>query len=411
MISLETTNTCGTNNNNGIKLNSEENVIVHYDGYLIHGSENSTDKDVLYFILENNHPNYFPTYQQCNRFCQTPKNSLQEEDDNKIENRNICYINKDGFITKIYKGLEDEANNALLKTFYLHKQMYENPIKSKMIRIVILKVIRSIRAIFTLFTKHTIYRNIIKSTLRSCDFQEYKNTLKNIIKLNDQSFYNLINNKELLKSIAFQLGQSISLIEGKELYTKNEIANEFEGLRPFLKRKIDVLEERYVNVLEDFKYRLVNYLENVTSYKLYENSSMNIFFYNNCNNNILLFNQLKDGCVIEMKNGLEYCVYFPYLNNNHSFKIIYLFKIEKNYHLYYRNNNKNDLESLNNELQLNSNTSIEETSKTILSNCSKEEQLNCFELIDKYDIVFGMNELKQIKILGKRDKVSHYIVN
>lgn len=45
---------------------------------------------------------------------------------------------------------------------------------------------------------------------------------------------------DILKSIAFQLGQTIALQEGKELYTKNQIAACFPNLRHCLSREENV---------------------------------------------------------------------------------------------------------------------------------------------------------------------------
>lgn len=72
----------------------------------IHGSEDSTDVDVVYVVDE------IPSLSEAKAFCSP---------DDKKENRNLIVV-KDGIVTDCYKGTVDEINNSLLNTYYKHEQ-------------------------------------------------------------------------------------------------------------------------------------------------------------------------------------------------------------------------------------------------------------------------------------------------
>ena len=63
--------------------------------------------------------------------------------------------------------------------------------------------------------------------LQKINFVEFQKVKKGDVMMVLQSTANY---QDVLKSIAFQLGQSISLDEKKELYTKNQIADYFFGI-------------------------------------------------------------------------------------------------------------------------------------------------------------------------------------
>lgn len=79
-------------------------VQIDCDGHIIHGSENSTDKDVLYFILD---PHPFPSFQECSVFCRSV--NIIENGKEIEENRNVALV-RDGIIVKIYKGTNQILN-------------------------------------------------------------------------------------------------------------------------------------------------------------------------------------------------------------------------------------------------------------------------------------------------------------
>ena len=358
---------------------------VRCDGFLIHGSANSTDLDVLYFVKD---PKQFPSFQACTLFC---RNS-DELVDGKTVNRNICLI-EDHVISKIFKGNEDEANNAMLRTFPLHQQVFENPVQFNVERVVMLKTVRAFRALLTWFTKNKNHRLKIKEALRSFDFSTYRHVVEHLIDISNESFHSLIYSKDAVKSLAFQLGQTLSLIRGTEVYTKNEIAEAFPDLKPMLMRE-DFNTETFA-VLEKYKKELVAHTKPIRNFRI-GSTSMSIFFCDTSdvyyNAGFLLHKQV-NGVVLEMKPGVEFCVYFPNLEHatNQTTQLVFVWKIQENLFAW----SCRDLfqNSFENSLQ-------EETAPFDLS--------AFYDSMINQDLLFTMNTSKgNIHIIGRRNRLSH----
>lgn len=206
--------------------------------YYIHGSEDSTDKDII-FVFDA-----LPSFQECKRFC----------DGRGIENGNIVVI-KDGVIVSAYKGSVDEVNNGLFHTYKLHKQEFPLLIERTVERDVILKDIKVIRKILSTFTR-TQFRVTVKEALRG-SWEQKIALLKNLdYYAIDFDNVQKSTKADLLKSFAFQLGQAMALHEGVELYTKREIGSYFPELNDYLQRKeasVDTIIKfikRYAELLE-----------------------------------------------------------------------------------------------------------------------------------------------------------------
>lgn len=206
--------------------------------YYIHGSEDSTDRDIIY-VFES-----LPSFQECKSFC----------DGQGANNGNIVVI-KDGIIASAYKGSIDEVNNGLFHTYKLHKQEFPLLIERTVERDVILKDIKVIRKILSIFTR-TQFRVTVKEALRG-SWQAKISLLKNL------DYYSIdfdniqkSNKADLLKSFAFQLGQAIALHEGVELYTKREIGSYFPELKGYLQRNND-----NINAIIEFIHRYAELLE------------------------------------------------------------------------------------------------------------------------------------------------------
>ncbi len=180
---------------------------------LTHGSRDSTDVDRIYFFDE------LPPLADCHAFC---------AEGTPAENRNIAVL-RDGVVAACFKGLPDEVNNGLLRTASLHPQNGPNPIERRVARITALKTTRAVRLILTRLTR-TPQRTSIKRALRSYHVETRNEVLATI------PFHTLDLSVDAYKSIAFQLGQSLALLDGEELYTKQEIAQTFPALRPALYR-------------------------------------------------------------------------------------------------------------------------------------------------------------------------------
>lgn len=185
-----------------------------------HGSENSLDEDV-YVIIENALNN-----QESKILCESYK----------LFNANLITI-KDSQVSWCYKGTIDECNNSILATYHLHKQYYPNPITKRMDRDLDLKIDRTIRGLLSIVSR-TQHRIKVKEALKS-DCRDFKIKVLDNIFFNEIKDFNKKNTLEnIYKFIAFQIGQTLALIEdGVELFTKNQVGNYYPRLQDFMDRK------------------------------------------------------------------------------------------------------------------------------------------------------------------------------
>jgi len=215
----------------------------------IYGSGNSLDVDVLYIVDE------LPeTISECKDFC------LSHKGDN--DNVNLATL-KDGVIDKCFKGTVDELNNAVLSTYDLHSQTSLLHITRPVERDVYLKCIRAVRAILSHLSR-SCHRTVIKEALKG-SWEKRLQTLKAISKSEEEiDFDNLNNNmsgRDVMKLIAFQIGQTTALIEGQEFYTKDEISGCFPFLKPYLRREcedwniLSILLDNFITVLMAMNYK------------------------------------------------------------------------------------------------------------------------------------------------------------
>ena len=203
----------------------------------VHGSADSTDLDIVYALDE------MPPFEECQKFCSS----------NPTENRNIIVV-EDGAVKSCFKGIPDEMNNALLTTYPLHQQQYPLLITRAVPRDIFLKDIIITRKLISPLAA-TPLRSRIKAALRA-DWPGRLGAMKEL-NLAEIAFDNVgkWKKEDLLKSMAFQLGQGIGLHQGVELYTKAEIAARLPKLQPYLYRQAEgVLElqlfyEAYLQLL------------------------------------------------------------------------------------------------------------------------------------------------------------------
>lgn len=205
----------------------------------IHGSEDSLDLDVIY-VFES-----IPTFKEAQSFC-----SLDE-----IENRNIVVI-EDGKVIWCFKGTVEEINNGIFFTYPLHKQEHQLIITKLVERDTLIKTVRVVRCVLSHLSR-TSYRENVKKALKSSSWSLKLNTIKDIdlSKIND--FGNKGNRTDILKIFAFQIGQISSLLDGKELYTKSSIANEYPDLKKYLYRE----ENTTLNDMNVYLDKLIKKIE------------------------------------------------------------------------------------------------------------------------------------------------------
>ncbi len=217
--------------------------------YHFFGSADSLDYDVV-FIIEKMPETI------ADKLALSKKLSAQlvEKYPTKIINANLAVCEK-GQITQVYKGTADELNNAILRTFHLHQQDFDNQITYVVKRDVHLKMIRCLRMLLS-FVSKTQYRTIVKQALKQ-DIYIKIEALKTIDFNLIEDFGKGSNALDLKKSMAFQLGQTLALYDDVEVYSKQEIVAYFPELEPFLKRlpntKMETIQQfvnQFIAVIE-----------------------------------------------------------------------------------------------------------------------------------------------------------------
>lgn len=210
--------------------------------FQIFGSASSQDLDVVVFISEI--PDDILTASNlCNEFGKQITDFLKI---NKPINTNIAVV-ENGLLQNVYKGTVDETNNALYHTYYLHNQYFDNKIRGLLPRDTDLKVLRSIRIVLSLMTKSN-YRPLVKSALKG-DLKEKLKVLKKIViesNLQEEFFAQKMRWVDFQKTFAFQIGQCLALVQGQELYTKEDIGTLYTGLQPYLYRIENINNETLI---------------------------------------------------------------------------------------------------------------------------------------------------------------------
>jgi hypothetical protein len=194
------------------------------------GSSDSKDLDIIFFVDE-----IPPTIAESAAKCAALSEMYQTlfASDKPI-NCNLAIV-QNGALIDSFKGNLDELNNSLLATYDLHVQVHPNPITKRLIRDVDLKFLRASRSILSHLTK-TQHRVMIKKALKEDISLKYK--VLEIIDLNDLDGSNTkLDLLEIKKALAFQIGQTLALWNGQEIYTKKEIGLAFPMLKPYLERQ------------------------------------------------------------------------------------------------------------------------------------------------------------------------------
>lgn len=213
--------------------------------YQIFGSQNSLDIDVVFFI-EKIPDTISDAANLCKQYSEL---LISTSDKHKKINANLAVV-QNGILQDVFKGTTDELNNALFYTYTLREQKQVNQITKLLVRDINLKYLRCARMILSFLTK-TTYRGIIKQALNT-DIQTKLEVLKNIDLNNISDFGKQVDVIEIKKTIAFQLGQTILLNRGIEVYTKDEVAANFNVLKPYLYRDVQTNFTDLQNTINTF---------------------------------------------------------------------------------------------------------------------------------------------------------------
>lgn len=195
--------------------------------YQIFGSKSSEDLDVCFFVdslngIRGNHDVVKMYIEQTVFNTEKPVNG------------NLAIV-KNGVVIENFKGSADELNNALFTTYHLHDQEFKNHIQRLVPRNVASRIVRCARTIVGNFTR-TDLRVTAKMALRE-GLNSQIDLLDTIKLKNHTNFGKHGSVIEIHKTIAFQLGMTIALLNNKEIYTKEEIIKTFPELENYLLRK------------------------------------------------------------------------------------------------------------------------------------------------------------------------------
>ena len=111
-------------------------------------------------------------------------------------------------------------------------------------------MVRTIRGILSYFSR-TELRIDIKKALRSNDALEKLEVLEQCHLSLDTDFKKTTH-IEVFKFFAFQMGQTLALMDGVELFTKSSVAEHYPELSPYLYRE-DVSTDAIENFFTEFK--------------------------------------------------------------------------------------------------------------------------------------------------------------
>lgn len=217
------------------------NVIAKY----IHGSGDSIDVDTYYVV------DHIPSFQEAKQWCDAIKD----------ENANLITI-ENGIVTGCYKGTPDECNNSLYDTYSLHEQEYPLLVERKVERDKGLKYIRAIRIILS-HVSRSQYRSEVKAALKSDKLSDKVRTLYGIDfdSIDYGQMSGTASGKDILKVIAFQLGQVMGLQYDTELYTKADVACIYSDLYDFLYRNDNISLDIIKGYVHDFCQYIIDIIE------------------------------------------------------------------------------------------------------------------------------------------------------
>lgn len=221
--------------------------------YYVFGSKSSQDLDILVLV------------DQLGTIAENKEKVVQLQKDlvsisPKPVNVNLGVL-KDGTLTKVFKGTLDEVNNSVMDTYGLHEQFFPLDITVRQNRDITEKALRAVRICLSNLSR-TQYRGEVKQGLRG-DVLERVKVLQNI-NLTTVTSHDKYPVLDLYKTLAFQMGQALGLMQTVELYTKEAISSKYSLLEPYLMRQVSSLKD-----LEDYKnmfcQEILNYSPKLTS--------------------------------------------------------------------------------------------------------------------------------------------------
>lgn len=212
--------------------------------YNIFGSKSSADYDLAVEVEE------IPIITEAHDLCKKYNAYFSDNLSQKKINSNLVVVNK-GILVDCFKGTVDELNNAIFYTYEFHEQEFDCFVKETLSRDVEVKISRCLRGFLSMYSR-TDLRVEVKNALRG-NIREQLEVLKKIDFLNTVPIGKKESLEDIYKMLAFQMGQTFGVMEGKELYTKESISSNYPFLADFIFRK----NTRNLNVLKDYSEVLI----------------------------------------------------------------------------------------------------------------------------------------------------------
>lgn len=212
----------------------------------VHGSEDSTDLDVIYVLP------YMPKSGRARAFC----------DANPLENRNVITLTAKGTVASCFKGLADEVNNAAFRTFDLHSENFELehgcPIREEVPRDVLAKISECVTSSLGLLIhgRNGAGRDIRREVKRALAARGLLPKLDCLQRIEFGALARAIS-IDARKQLVFKMAQTVALMAGEELYTKAEIADRWPDLEQFVYRDTDGAKREAEPVLQRIRDVLV----------------------------------------------------------------------------------------------------------------------------------------------------------
>ena len=204
--------------------------------YYVCGSKDSLDTDILLV-----HPDV--TGIEQDKYLWDPIKSKYCKQYPMICNwkPNLILI-ENGYVTKSVpsKGNSDGVHNSFFETYHLHFQKFKFPLKEKVLRDVISAIDICLERIFMFYKnssnqKDYYYSIPVQIINRSANIIERVYWLNNV-DLNLPLVLKKGDEIGAYKRIAFNIGHTISLIKGTEVYTKQELVYYHPSLECIIKR-------------------------------------------------------------------------------------------------------------------------------------------------------------------------------
>jgi len=234
--------------------------------YYFYGSEDSIDTDV--FIVVDEIPKNIETAIQYMK---------QLKKDFDLDwNFNMIVVEDGVVINNIpSKGSKFSLNNSLFETYKYHDQKYPNPIKRKLDSNLLLNVYKCVRNILTQCTRVSKeYRGFINPLKGIHPWENKLIALERLDFCEIDNFNQLYQNDiETWKSISFYLGQSLSLLDGIEIYTKKELLEHHSYFEQFILRKeITLLDKKILQAKKN------EYMKRIRKFEFINNKQSDGFF-------------------------------------------------------------------------------------------------------------------------------------